>query len=104
MIAKTDLAGQLMNAPAVSGGTSAPGKGAVDVSGQFGKLLETAIDQLNAQNAEVDELTKQFATGQLTDIHQLLIASEKASLGLELTVQIRNKMIEAYQEIMRMQL
>ena len=45
-----------------------------------------------------------FEAGQLPDVHQLLIAAEKSSINLELTVQFRNKVIEAYQEIMRTQI
>ena len=43
------------------------------------------------------------ATGQITDIHQFTTAAAKAQLGVELTVAVRNRAVEAYQEIMRMQ-
>ncbi|WP_426447106.1 flagellar hook-basal body complex protein FliE [Paenibacillus sp. S-38] len=76
---------------------------ASEVSNQFGKFLSSAIDNLNQDQANVDKLNTQFVKGDITDVHQVMIASEKASLGLELTVQVRNKVIEAYQEIMRMQ-
>ncbi|WP_281887643.1 flagellar hook-basal body complex protein FliE [Paenibacillus sp. YYML68] len=77
---------------------------ASEVSEQFGQFLNKAMDNLNMQQAGVDRLNQQFIKGETSDIHQLMIASEKASLGLELTVQVRNKVIEAYQEIMRMQI
>ncbi|MEB3101168.1 flagellar hook-basal body complex protein FliE [Ferviditalea candida] len=84
---------------------NASGSGAgTDVSKQFGDFLNQAITKLNDQQTTVQQLTERFATGDLQDVHQLLIASEKASLGLELAVQVRNKAIEAYQEIMRMQI
>jgi len=76
----------------------------VDISNQFSSFLNDAIEKTNQEKATVDTLTAQFISGDLTDVHQLMIASEKASLGLELTVQVRNKVIEAYQEIMRMQI
>lgn len=76
---------------------------AAQLSDQFGAFLNDAIANLNNQQATVDKLSDQFVKGELSDVHQLLIASEKSSLGLELTVQVRNKVIEAYQEIMRMQ-
>ncbi|WP_336746333.1 flagellar hook-basal body complex protein FliE [Paenibacillus sp. y28] len=78
--------------------------GAVELSKQFGEYLSDALGKVNEQQAQVDKLSGQFVSGELADVHQLLIASEKASLGLELTVQIRNKVIEAYQDIMRTQL
>ncbi len=78
--------------------------GASELSKQFGGFLTEAMDKLNEQQARVNSLDQQFVTGQTSDVHQLMIATEKASLGLELTVQIRNKAVEAYQEIMRTQL
>jgi flagellar hook-basal body complex protein FliE len=77
---------------------------AVDLTREFGQALNEAIERLNAQEAEVEQLREQFMTGRMTDPHNLMIAAEKVSLGLELTVQVRNKAIEAYQEIMRMQI
>jgi flagellar hook-basal body complex protein FliE len=50
-----------------------------------------------------DNLAEGVATGQLTDIHQFTAAAAKAQLGVELTVAVRNRAVEAYQEIMRMQ-
>jgi flagellar hook-basal body complex protein FliE len=79
------------------------GTGAADVAKSFGSLLNQAIDDLNGQQNTVDQLNQQFVKGELSDVHQLTIATEKASLGLELAVQVRNKVIEAYQDIMRMQ-
>lgn len=78
--------------------------GALDVSRQFNSMLADAITNLNNQQAQVEGLNGQFIRGQLDDVHQLTISAEKAELGLQLTVQMRNKAIEAYQEIMRTQL
>lgn len=75
-----------------------------DISKQFSELLHAAMDQTTEQKAVTDQLTTQFITGDLNDIHNLMIETEKAAIGLELTVQVRNKVIEAYQEIMRMQI
>lgn len=80
------------------------GVGAADVGKQFGSFLNDALGNLNDQQIAVDQLNQSFVKGELSDVHQLTIASEKASLGLELTVQIRNKVLEAYQDIMRMQM
>jgi flagellar hook-basal body complex protein FliE len=77
---------------------------ASDVSKQFGSFLNDAINNLNDQQNTVDQLNQSFIKGQLSDVHQLTIASEKASLGLELTTQVRNKIVEAYQEVMRIQM
>jgi flagellar hook-basal body complex protein FliE len=76
---------------------------ASEVTDQFGAFLTDAMNKLNTQQQNVDQLNSQFAKGEISDVHQIMIASEKASLGLQLTVQVRNKVIDAYQEIMRMQ-
>lgn len=78
--------------------------GAVDLSKQFSNYLNEAINKVNDQSVEVNGLTEQFATGNLEDVHKLMIANEKSLIQLELTVQVRNKVIEAYQEIMRTQI
>jgi len=72
--------------------------------GSFGQMLRDALKQVNDLQAEADNLAQKLATGEISDVHTVMIASEKATLALELTVQIRNKVIEAYQEIMRMPL
>ncbi|WP_127580601.1 flagellar hook-basal body complex protein FliE [Paenibacillus koleovorans] len=78
--------------------------GAVDVSKSFGQFLNDALKSVEDQQKVTGILNEKFVTGELADVHQLTIAAERASLSLELTVQLRNKAIEAYQEIMRTQL
>ncbi|WP_274361486.1 flagellar hook-basal body complex protein FliE [Paenibacillus thermotolerans] len=82
----------------------AESKGAAEMAETFGQALEKAISGVEQQEKAVHELNDKFITGQNVDVHTLMIASEKAQLGLQLTVQVRNKVIEAYQEIMRTQL
>lgn len=76
----------------------------VDIGEQFHSLLNDAITKMDGQKKEVEQLESMFAAGELPDVHRLLIAAEKSSLNLQLTVQVRNKVIEAYQEIMRTQI
>lgn len=70
----------------------------------FGDFLKKALDQVNKLNIEGEEMTKKLVTGEIEDIHQVMIATEKASIALQFTIQVRNKLVEAYQEIMRMQM
>ncbi|CAG7603118.1 Flagellar hook-basal body complex protein FliE [Paenibacillus solanacearum] len=98
MIEKLNLLPAKITGPAVP-----KNAGAVQMSDEFGKFLGNAIADLNNSQKTVDGLNEQFIKGDMTDVHQMMIATERASLGLELTVQVRNKVIEAYQEIMRMQ-
>ncbi|MBP9014895.1 MAG: flagellar hook-basal body complex protein FliE [Candidatus Atribacteria bacterium] len=70
--------------------------------GKFGEYLNQALQKVNNLQVEADQMVEKVARGE-EDIHNALIALEKANLALGLTVQVRNKVVEAYQEIMRMQ-
>jgi flagellar hook-basal body complex protein FliE len=78
--------------------------GAADLGKSFGDLLNNAMNQLASQEKVVETLNDQFVRGEAVDAHQLTINAERLSLGLDLTVQVRNKVIEAYQDIMRTQI
>ncbi|NIK68824.1 MULTISPECIES: flagellar hook-basal body complex protein FliE [unclassified Paenibacillus] len=67
----------------------------------FGQYLENALNSVDAQEKEVHKLNDKYLIGEV-DVSQVLIATQKAELSLQLTTQIRNKVIDAYQEIMRM--
>lgn len=69
----------------------------------FGQYLEKALGSVSAQEQSVHKLNDQYLIGQV-DVTKVLIAAEQAQLGLQLTSQIRNKAVEAYQEMMRMQI
>lgn len=69
----------------------------------FASYLKTAIDGVAAQEQNVHKVNEQFLIGEV-DENTVMIASAQAELSLSLTSQVRNKVIEAYQEIMRMQL
>lgn len=67
----------------------------------FANYLKQALDGVAAQEQQVHTLNDQFILGN-ADVNDVMIATSKAELSLELTSQIRNKVIDAYQEIMRM--
>lgn len=69
----------------------------------FAQAFGDALHQLQQLQARADELTVQLAQNQPVDLHQVVIAGEEASLAFQLAIQVRNKVVEAYQEIMRMQ-
>jgi flagellar hook-basal body complex protein FliE len=46
---------------------------------------------------------KDYASGEMTDIHQVMIAAEEANLSFQLLMEVRNRLVESYREIMRMQ-
>lgn len=72
-------------------------------SDSFSSALASGINNLQDVQSKADGLTAQAATGQLTDVHDLMIASTEASLATELTVAVRNRAVESFNEIMRMQ-
>ncbi|NLM14005.1 MAG: flagellar hook-basal body complex protein FliE, partial [Epulopiscium sp.] len=62
------------------------------------------IEQTNALQKEADQVALDFAMGKTDNIHNVMIAQEKAGIALQFTVQVHNKVLEAYREIMRIQL
>jgi flagellar hook-basal body complex protein FliE len=81
------------------------GTGTDKTSGpSFSDVLANAIEQVNIDQVQADQMTTALAAGKAPDLHSVMIAAEKATLSFQLAVQIRNKAVEAYQEIMRMQM
>lgn len=70
----------------------------------FFDTLKQKLDDVNAQQLEADAVTQAFVRGDDVDVHQVMIAGEEAKQSLELAIQVRNKLVEAFQEIDRMQL
>lgn len=73
-------------------------------SPSFAQMLADAFDSANQAQWDAEHAAKLLATGQIEDVHQVTILTEKANLSLQLMISIRNKVIEAYQEISRMQI
>lgn len=71
---------------------------------KFANYLKDALNKVNEAQNTSDQFTKKLAMGENVDLHQVMIAAEKASVSLTATLEIRNKVIEAYQEVMRMPL
>ncbi len=70
----------------------------------FASLLSGGIEHLTTLQKTSDNLAVQAATGDLKDVHDYTIAAASASTALELTVAVRNKAVEAFNDIMRMQI
>ena len=73
------------------------------MSGDFGNVVVNALESLEALHDQSDSLAVKAATGDLTDVHDYMIAATEASLATEYTVAVRNRAVEAFNEIMRMQ-
>lgn len=70
----------------------------------FGDILKEKLDNVNAKQLNAEDTTQKFISGEDTDIHKVMLDTEEAKMSLELAVQIRNKFVEAYQELSRTQL
>jgi flagellar hook-basal body complex protein FliE len=93
---------------ALSGVTGTTGltatSGAADTGGAaFGNALTGAVDNLQQLQGTSDKLAIQAVTGNLDDIHDATLASTRAQVTLELVAGVRNKAVDAFNEIMRMQ-
>ena len=69
----------------------------------FGEFLSDSLKEVNTLKKQSEVANMKLAAGQVEDISEVVIDGEKASIAVQLTMQVRNKMVEAYQEIMRMQ-
>ncbi|KIL47713.1 flagellar hook-basal body protein FliE [Jeotgalibacillus campisalis] len=68
----------------------------------FADMLKDSINEVNEAQLSSDDMTNKLVKGENVELHDVMIASQKASISLSLTMQVRNKAVEAYQEIMRM--
>lgn len=94
-----------MNVTKIGSGLALPeNKGKETGLASFGAVLNDILREVNTSQVKADEAVKGFLSGQVQDLHQVVAATEEARLMLELAVQVRNKVIEAYQEISRMQI
>lgn len=75
---------------------------AADAQKNFASFLKESINNVNQAQNQSDVLTNKLARGENVDLSQVMIASQKASITMQATLEIRNKAVEAYQEIMRM--
>lgn len=69
----------------------------------FENVFTRLLDQVQSTQTKADEFTQALVAGNMDNIHDVAVAMEQAKLSLQLAVQVRNKIIEAYQEVMRMQ-
>jgi flagellar hook-basal body complex protein FliE len=80
------------------------GTSAGQMMNEFGDLLKGHLQQVNQLANDAGKLSQSYALGESVPLHQVMVASEKASVAMELTLQIRNKLVQAYQDMMHMPL
>ncbi len=75
----------------------------VEGSGSFGDVLNNALNDVNQEQLNAAQKVEQFSEGKNMDVHDLMITVEKANIALDMAVQVRNQIVNAYQQIMQMQ-
>ena len=71
------------------------------ISPSFGQTLQKALENVKYLQNKSAEMTQAYATGRTTDIHNVMIVSEQANIALQMATQVRNQVVSAYQEVMR---
>jgi flagellar hook-basal body complex protein FliE len=71
--------------------------------GGFGSILTDAMQKVGEMNNDATKSVENFLSGEGDDLHKTIMATQRADLGMELFLQVRNKVVSAYQEVMRMQ-
>ena len=78
--------------------------GAAGQPGEFQSVLSSAIDSIQSQQDNAAGSVQKFLSGENEELHTTILATQKAELAFQLGLQIRNKVVDAYQEIMKMQM
>jgi flagellar hook-basal body complex protein FliE len=99
-----------MTIPPISGSSphlDSPGVASIlrgtDEPGPFARLIRGVLASANAQEAQADRAVQDFALGKTENVHDVMLAVAKADITFRLLLEIRNRLTEALQEIMRMQ-
>lgn len=84
------------------GGASAPVAPAQQAGGGFGETLKNALSSVNDAQQRSSAISEAYERGQVQDVTQVMLARQEAGVAFEATLQVRNKLLNAYQDIMRM--
>jgi flagellar hook-basal body complex protein FliE len=79
------------------------GLGVEKGAGSFGDMLKDAISTVNNLQKQSDQEIQKIMAGESQDLHTTVIAMQKADISFQMMMQVRNKIVQAYQEIMRTQ-
>jgi len=71
--------------------------------GGFGSILQDAMGKVGELHDDASKSVESFLSGEGDDLHKTIMATQRADLAMELFLQVRNKVVQAYQEVMRMQ-
>jgi len=88
----------------IAGLTPMTGPGQSSQPGAFQNVLQDAIQNIESANNNASNSVQKFLTGENEELHSTILAVQQASIAFDLGLQVRNKVVDAYQEIMRMQM
>lgn len=88
---------------AAASGNDAP-KAHSSAGQDFGAWLNTGVGETNDKIVNADRMVQKVALGEADNLHQVMIALDEAKFSFNLLVQVRNKLLEAYQDVLRMQI
>lgn len=91
-------------APISSAIAGIPSAGASQSKNTFQQVLESTINTVEGLQKNAGDTVQKFLSGQNEDIHTTVLATQQAEMAFQLGLQVRNKVVSAYQEIMKMQL
>jgi flagellar hook-basal body complex protein FliE len=86
--------------PPIEIGSAAPASG----RSEFSNILQGAIDQVEGAGNNANQSVQNFLSGDGEDLHSTVLAVQRANLEFDMLMQVRNKVVSAYQEVMRMQM
>lgn len=72
-------------------------------NGSFGETLTRALNEVSDTRDRAGDMVKRFANGENVELHQVMAASEEAGIALDLVIELRNKVVEAYRSVISMQ-
>ncbi|MEZ6195541.1 MAG: flagellar hook-basal body complex protein FliE [Planctomycetota bacterium] len=85
------------------GGAGAPKTQGAEGGGKFGEVLKNLLSETDDLQHEADKAVEQLLSGEKQDVHEVMLSMAKADVSFRMMIEVRNKLVEAYQEVMRMQ-
>ncbi len=102
-IASVGLQGALPGLTGIAGTAMTPAGQAAKTGAPFADLLTDAVSQVDQLESQAAKAVKGLMTGTGVDVHDAMIATQKASMAFEMSLAVRNKAVQAYQQVMSMQ-
>lgn len=98
------MLGQLQSTSKLAAGKASETSGAAAGGADFAQALKSAIDQVNQAQQQAQGMAQNFSAGDTdTNLHEVMLSLQKANISFQEMIQVRNKLVSAYQDVMNMQ-